>query len=47
MKKAASVKKKMGSAKKIGSGKYLSPGKVDELAKAASNCAGLRRSDRK
>ena len=45
-KTGTSVKKKIGSPKKIESGKYLSPAKVKELAKAAGNRAGLRRSER-
>ena len=46
-KTGASVKKKIGSHKKVGSCKFLSPAKVKELANAAGNRAGLRRSERK
>ncbi len=46
-KTGASVKKNIGSHKKVGSCKFLSPAKVKELANAAANHAGLRRSERK
>ncbi len=44
-KTGASVKKKIGSHKKVGSHKFLSQAKVKELADAAGNHAGLRRSE--
>ncbi len=46
-KTGASVKKKIGSHKKVGSRKFLSPANVKELANAAGNHAGPRRSERK